>query len=122
MRAIYLFPFQVHFFFPFFSFCITDFFLFRFHLSCAADTLATIEEIAGGAMTSLVEDDDKNACSEAYPTLTRYFKGRRSCVMRFREEERKSQCRSSCGQHLSNLSNSLKRVAYVFNFRKRKVE
>ncbi|XP_044183012.1 Fanconi anemia group D2 protein-like isoform X2 [Acropora millepora] len=46
-------------------------FLLRFHLSCAADTLATIEEIAGGAMTSLVEDDEKDACSEAYPTLTR---------------------------------------------------
>ncbi|KAK2547498.1 Fanconi anemia group D2 protein [Acropora cervicornis] len=46
-------------------------FLLRFHLSCASDTLATIEEIAGGAMTSLVEDEEKDACSEAYPTLTR---------------------------------------------------
>lgn len=46
-------------------------FLLRFHLSCAADTLATIEEIAGGAMTSLIEDDDKDACSETYPTLNR---------------------------------------------------
>lgn len=44
----------------------------RFHLSCAEDTLATIEEIVGGAMTELIQDEDKNACSATYPTLTRY--------------------------------------------------
>jgi len=44
----------------------------RFHLSSAEDTLATIEEIAGGAMTELIEDEDKNAVSTSYPTLTRY--------------------------------------------------
>lgn len=43
----------------------------RFHLSSAEDTLATIEEIAGGAMTELIEDEDKNAVSTSYPTLTR---------------------------------------------------
>ena len=43
----------------------------RFHLSSAEDTLATIEEIAGGAMAELIEDDDKNAVSATYPTLTR---------------------------------------------------
>lgn len=46
-------------------------FLLRFHLSCAEDTLATIEEIVGGAMTELIQDEDKNACSATYPTLTR---------------------------------------------------
>jgi len=46
-------------------------FLLRFHLSSAEDTLATIEEIAGGAMTELIEDEDKNASSTTYPTLTR---------------------------------------------------
>ena len=45
--------------------------LFRFHLSFANDTLATIEEIAGGAVTELIEDDDKNAVSSTYRTLTR---------------------------------------------------
>ena len=44
----------------------------RFHLSYAEDTLATIEEIAGGAMTELIEDEDKSASSTTYPTLTRY--------------------------------------------------
>ena len=44
----------------------------RFHLSSAVDTLATIEEIAGGAMTELIEDEDKNAISTTYPTLTRW--------------------------------------------------
>jgi len=46
-------------------------FLLRFHLSSAEDTLATIEQIAGGAMTELIEDEDKNAVSTSYPTLTR---------------------------------------------------
>ncbi|KAL9960552.1 hypothetical protein ACROYT_G034027 [Oculina patagonica] len=46
-------------------------FLLRFHLSSAEDTLATIEEIAGGAMAELIEDEDKNAVSTTYPTLTR---------------------------------------------------
>lgn len=43
----------------------------RFHLSSAEETLATIEEIAGGAMAELIEDEDKNAVSATYPTLTR---------------------------------------------------
>ena len=47
----------------------------RFHLSCAEDTLATIEELAGGAMAELIEDEDKNASSTTYPTLTRYSFG-----------------------------------------------
>lgn len=45
----------------------------RFHLSSAEDTLAKIEDIAGGAMTELIEDEDKNAHSTTYPTLTRCF-------------------------------------------------
>ena len=44
----------------------------RFHLSSAEDTLATIEDIAGSAMTELIEDEDKNAVSTSYPTLARY--------------------------------------------------
>lgn len=44
---------------------------FRFHLSSVEDTLASIEEIAGGAMTELIEDEHKNAVSTSYPTLTR---------------------------------------------------
>ena len=51
------------------------FFVFvrRFHLTFAEDTLATIEEIAGGAVTELIEDEDKNSSSTTYPTLTRYI-------------------------------------------------
>lgn len=46
-------------------------FLLRFHLSCAEDTLATLEEVAGGAVRELIESDDKNAASATYQTLTR---------------------------------------------------
>ncbi|XP_022805734.1 Fanconi anemia group D2 protein-like [Stylophora pistillata] len=46
-------------------------FLLRFHLSCAEDTLVTIEEVAGGAVTELIESEDKNAASTTYQTLTR---------------------------------------------------
>ena len=42
-------------------------------MTFAEDTLATIEEIAGGAVTELIEDEDKNASSTTYPTLTRYI-------------------------------------------------
>ena len=42
-------------------------------MTFAEDTLATIEEIAGGAVTELIEDEDKNVCSTTYPTLTRYM-------------------------------------------------
>ena len=73
-------------------------------------------------MTSLVEDDEKDAYSEAYPTLTRYFKRRRSCVMRFHEEGRKSPCRSWCGRHFSNLLDPLKTVARIVNFAKQEVK
>ena len=52
-------------------FCV---FVHRFHLTFAEDTLATIEEIAGGAVTELIEDEDKNASSTTYPTLTRYMR------------------------------------------------
>ena len=51
---------------------IVHYFPVRFHLSCAEDTLATIEELAGGAMAELIEDEDKIASSTTYPTLTRY--------------------------------------------------
>ena len=50
---------------------LTSCLILRFHLSSAEDTLATIEEIAGGAMTELIEDEDKNAVSTSYPTLAR---------------------------------------------------
>ena len=47
--------------------------LFRFHLSYAEDTLTTLEEVAGGAVTELIESDDKNAASTTYQTLTRWL-------------------------------------------------